>query len=78
MAKSIKHLKETPVKDLLKEIWDSEAFKHAVIDENLSGASGLTYMLAWKICEQQKQIDKLTEGLNHVNRYVSNNHKGIS
>lgn len=25
MVKNIEHLKETPVKDLLKEIWDAEA-----------------------------------------------------
>lgn len=78
MVKNIKHLKESPVKALLEEIWDAEAFKHAVVEENLSGPSGLIYMLAWKIGEQQKQIDKLTEGLSHVNRYVSTNHRGTS
>lgn len=78
MVKSIENLKETPVDNLLKDIWDSEDVQHAVVEGNLSGHSGLIYMLAWKICEQQKQIDKLTEGLNHVNRYVSTNHKGIS
>lgn len=71
MAKNISQLNSGPVRTLLEGIWNNVSFKKQIRGENVAGPSGLSYMLAWKIQEQQKQIDELTKRLDQVTRYVS-------
>lgn len=72
MAKNISQLKAGPVRDILEDIWKTKEFQTLIQGDNISGPSGVSYMLAWKIQEQQKQIDELTARLDQVTRYVAN------
>lgn len=66
MAKTIDMLKEGAVRDLLTEIWEDKDFKGQFNKENFAGPSGITYMLAWKVHEQQKQIDTLLKRMDNT------------
>jgi hypothetical protein len=70
MAKNISQLKVGPVKSMLVSIWKNKRFQKLIIGGNIAGPTGLTYMLAWKVNEQQAQIDELTKRLDQVTRYV--------
>lgn len=76
MAKKISQLNSGPVKQLLEDIWDNKEFQTLIQDDNIAGPSGVSYMLAWKIQEQQKQIAELTKRLDQVTRYVANGSEG--
>ena len=78
MAKNISQLKVGPVKSMLVSIWKNKRFQKLIIGDNgdnIAGPTGLTYMLAWKVNEQQAQIDELTKRLDQVTRYVGSTSK---
>tara|TARA_R110002167_G_scaffold25346_10_gene88118 strand:- start:404 stop:625 length:222 start_codon:yes stop_codon:yes gene_type:complete len=72
MAKSIKQLKEGPVRTLLQDMWDDPEAKKLVQSEVLSGPSAMTYLLAYKVSQQQAQINDLTKKLDQVLTGVNN------
>lgn len=59
MAKVISDLKEGPVKELLSGIWSDPEAKKLVKSEGLNGPSAMIYLLAYKISQQQDEINQL-------------------